>query len=186
MSHKLLVDTQVIHDAIHDMESFFWIIVEYALTRDGPGDLECSLTEELAGLLYEYFDSGVGTKKAGLFPSSTTTYSAAFRKLDDELISRFHPYFRPIENLVKEWWKTLFTALECRAFEMANIHFYIKSILTKALRELHDNPPPPHRFTVKEERRRQRLDNAIKIAIKEQRMILPGDLEEEEEPMALG
>jgi hypothetical protein len=131
----------VFHDAVHDIESFFWVLVHICLTRKGPGgvlreELEEENDDDEQGILirrlfYCFFDSDnetMQTNKAHIFANPDD--------LETFVLDNFHPYFHELKGLVKEWFHTLRLAHQFHAFEYYNIHDMVLEILEKALNSL--------------------------------------------------
>ncbi|KAF8870871.1 hypothetical protein CPB85DRAFT_1445878 [Mucidula mucida] len=85
-------------DAIHDIESFLWILVHICLTRSGPsGARRAELTEHgnvLRKVVYRVFNSDNATlalNKHRLF--------AIPSDFEKDIIGNFHPYFHPLKPL---------------------------------------------------------------------------------------
>jgi len=129
----------VFHDAIHDLESFFWVLIHICITRQGPGGVrreeleqENEVNEAYNGLrrvIYYLFDSDMATmaaNKARLF-----THPAEF---EPYILNNFHPYFQPLKEVVKEWFHLLILAHKFHAYEYHNIHDMVLEILDCALK----------------------------------------------------
>lgn len=100
-----------VHDSIHDLESFFWVLVHTCLTRKGPGpdrrdELVKSDPDEddkkLRHMIHDLFDADDQTllkTKHRLFDYPGD--------LNDKYIRAFHPYFCVLGPLVVDWWNVL-------------------------------------------------------------------------------
>ncbi|KIJ38846.1 hypothetical protein M422DRAFT_258493 [Sphaerobolus stellatus SS14] len=124
----------VAHDAIHDIESFFWLLIHIMLTRNGPGGSRRDISVALAGVLDLYFHGDPGTlsrKKGGLFLFSKK-YEDAQAELSN-LMVHFDSYFEPLKSLVQQWWNLLYFAHKYEAYELWNIHANTLRILDKPL-----------------------------------------------------
>ncbi|THH27342.1 hypothetical protein EUX98_g6840 [Antrodiella citrinella] len=91
-----------IHTAIHDIESFFWVLVYECFVRDGPGGRRRpqvmpgrSMTTHLNIL----FNNKNAQKKFELFRNPDL--------FEKDVVSFFHPYFNRLKPLVREWWHIL-------------------------------------------------------------------------------
>jgi hypothetical protein len=97
----------VFHDAVHDLESFFWVLIHICITRQGPGGARREELEQkneaneayngLRRVIYYLFDSDMdtmGANKARLF-----THPAEF---EPYILNNFHPYFQLLKEVVKE------------------------------------------------------------------------------------
>ncbi|KAH6912253.1 hypothetical protein BKA70DRAFT_1422965 [Coprinopsis sp. MPI-PUGE-AT-0042] len=114
-SHRLLGDQGLdIHSAIHDMESFFWVLIWICLTRAGPGVAQSSPSdaetaaekdrfERVAAMRYFFFDGPQSTlliNKQALFSNGEGDITKHFFPL-------FSPYFEPLQELILEWFRLL-------------------------------------------------------------------------------
>ena len=144
------------HDAIHDIESLFWVITFICLVRAGPG-MNISRRELrnagarnniLQGIIYRYFDPFKSDRilwnKENLFHQ--------FDKMDKHILLNFHSYFEPLKEMINQWWQTLLIAYRRRRFEYYTIHDQILDILDKAIKKL---PEGQDRGTGDETRRRE-------------------------------
>lgn len=141
----------VVHDAIHDMESFFWVLLYICITRSGPGgDRRKELTEdfnaasepsrtqilELRRMVHCFFDGGleiIAWNKKDLFESSS-------KEFETHLLVHVHSYFEPLKPLLRQWWELLLLAYKFEGYEYHNIHKFVIELLEKALGTLNDLP----------------------------------------------
>ena len=99
----------VTHDAIHDMEAFFWVMTYICITRQGPGgdrrdDLKPEGNAPKQLLLTNYY----------LF-SSDEVHDLVHNKrrmftmdeCEEYALQVFHPYFNSLKPLMRKWWKIL-------------------------------------------------------------------------------
>jgi len=101
MAFGTLGNKQWIHNAVHDMESFLWIILYLAITCGGPGGFcreELKLDNSEGDHIREhallrFFDSedimALGKEKSHIFSAT-----AGEEFLEDEVFIYFHPYFQ--------------------------------------------------------------------------------------------
>ena len=128
----------VYHDAVHDLESFFWVLVHICLTRKGPGGVRREELEEKSDeneeftpfrrVIFCFFDSSEDTMRANkrhLFMHPD--------KLEEFVLGNFHDYFHSLKGLVKEWFHVLLLAHKFHAFEYHNIHDMVLETLDKTL-----------------------------------------------------
>ena len=128
----------VFHDAVHDLESFFWVLVHICITRQGPGGVrreeledKNQAKEEYNGLrrvVHCFFDSNVvrmANNKAEIF-----THPNEFEQY---VLDNFHGYFQPLKGVIKEWYHLLILAYQFHAFEYYHIHDMVLGILDRAL-----------------------------------------------------
>jgi hypothetical protein len=143
-------DAVFFHDAVHDMESFLWVLVNLCLTRKGPGtsmirdellpnrDEDDPRDETLENLIYKLFDSKEESvlleKKKELLEDPGSM---------ENVVEKFHPYFEELKPLVLQWWHILVLAYRFRAYEYLHIHTYIIDILegtTERLKKIEVTP----------------------------------------------
>ena len=122
---------KVFHDAVHDIESFFWVLVYICITRQGPGDV---LRKELEQENEEY--NGLRRVVHFLFESDTNTMAANKGEmfthashLEEYMLDNFHNYFQPFRELIKEWFHLLILAHQFHAFKYHDIHDMVLGIL---------------------------------------------------------
>jgi hypothetical protein len=128
----------VFHDAVHDLESFFWVLLHICITRQGPGGVRREELEQknvmngeynsLRRVVFFLFDSDMDTmaeNKAEMF-----THPVEFEQY---ALDHFHGYFQPLRDLVKEWFHLLILAHQFHAHEYRNIHNMVLEILDRAL-----------------------------------------------------
>ena len=133
------------HDAVHDLESFFWVLVQICITRQGPGGARRDELQEtnkykkehgkLARVVLCFFDSDTTTMVANKQEIFYRT-----EDLDEHVLDHFHDYFQPFRKTVKEWYHLLILAHQYHAFEYHDIHDMVLDILNRALGSLpHEN-----------------------------------------------
>ncbi|EIW57776.1 uncharacterized protein TRAVEDRAFT_48806 [Trametes versicolor FP-101664 SS1] len=141
----------VVHDAIHDMESFFWVLLYICITRSGPGgDRRKELTEdfnaasepsrtqilELRRMVHCFFDGGleiIAWNKKDLFESSS-------KEFETHLLVHVHSYFEPLKPLLRQWWELLLLAYKFEGYEYHNIHKFVIELLERALEMVRELP----------------------------------------------
>ncbi|KAL7283858.1 hypothetical protein ACG7TL_003298 [Trametes sanguinea] len=137
-----LPPSEVIPDAIHDMESFFWVLLYLSMTHSGPGGVR---REELVGELGA--DSSEGFELRTICPcffdgpleKIAWNKREAFRdyKSFESLVLRHvHPYFEPLRPLLRRWWELLLLAYEFEGWEYHHNHDLVIELLERALEEL--------------------------------------------------
>lgn len=123
------------HDAIHDIESLFWVFLYMCLTRRGPGgprreELESSFTGrspdtiKLRTVVFCLFD---GPREV-LYDNKGRLLGNPDH-MREFIIPCFHPYFDDLKDLALKWWKTLVFGYQHRMFEYDFIHTYVLRIL---------------------------------------------------------
>jgi hypothetical protein len=163
-------DALFFHDAVHDMESILWVLVNLCLTLKGPGtrmirdellpdqDVDVPRDETLEALVYELFDSEIDSilleKKQALLKKP---------KLMDSVVEKFHPYFEALKPMVLQWWHTLVLAYRFRAYEYIHIHSHIIDILEETIERLKQIKATPEDLAAiqKETERRQKHRNGV-------------------------
>ena len=126
------------HDAVHDIESFFWVLVHICITRQGPGGIHRDELQKRNEEKKEYTE--LSRAVLGFFDSDTATMAANKQEifkcpedLDEHVLDHFHEYFRPYRKTVKEWYHLLLLAHQFHAFEYHDIHDMVLDILNRAL-----------------------------------------------------
>ncbi|TFY71661.1 hypothetical protein EVG20_g1347 [Dentipellis fragilis] len=114
-------DSDLVHDSIHDIESFMWVLIYLCCTRDGPGGsrrkefrerFDTSKHQMLQAVVYYFFESPMqvmGYRKQGIFKKK--------RQMEDWLLPIFHDYFTPLKPLVRKWFEILFVGYRYRIYE---------------------------------------------------------------------
>ncbi len=146
------------HDALHDIESFFWVLVHICITRSGPdaqrrAELEGDGKDhpELHLVVYCLFD---GDQNVLAFNKKKL-----FRAPDDFenlIVPHFHPYFIVLKPCMQEWFRLLVLAYQyVEGYEYHNIHRRVLDILDRALAimPLEKSDLSEGRTAVREERR---------------------------------
>ncbi|KAK0438872.1 uncharacterized protein EV420DRAFT_1279836 [Desarmillaria tabescens] len=152
ISHKILDKAvNVVHVAIHDMESFFWVVIYICLTRAGPGgplrhtlkslseadDNDTYETRKIRALVYFFFDapeSDILYNKRKLFDNPGPEH------LQEHILDYFDPYFAPLKPVVLEWWRILNLAYHFRdGFEYRFPILPFQRAIEEALQRLPDN-----------------------------------------------
>jgi hypothetical protein len=159
------------HDSIHDMESFMWVVVYLCLTRNGPGgerrdELRADSVLDNAAksvhtIVYCFFDTGDRELLS-------RNKSALFRHVGDMeayVMSRFHPYFDVIKPMVSEWWRLLQQSY--RFSEFTTIHDQFLHVINGVIQELEQDTlaltcPDADGATIQElERRSKDLERGL-------------------------
>jgi len=122
----------VFHDAIHDMESFYWILLNFALTCES-GNVKLrnfdniSETRQLIDDIFTNVMANSANIKGG--------YLRELTEHMDDVINQVDPYFDFLKPFLTRWWKTLQVGYRFRAYEYESIHTYVMNILEEALEE---------------------------------------------------
>ncbi|KAG6880486.1 hypothetical protein C0995_006516, partial [Termitomyces sp. Mi166 len=125
-----------VHQAIHDVESLFWVLVNLCLTRKGPGaemrreelDNDSPSHTRLREIVDELFES----KNDETLKEAKKSRHEQWELFGDEVVAYFHPYFEPLKPYVLKWWNTLILGYRFRGEEFYNIHNHILRILKDA------------------------------------------------------
>lgn len=116
------------HNAIHDLESFFWVLTYLCLTRQGPGGqrrnelmpAESCLPENepIVRPYYCFFGDenimNMAHNKRILFQKN---------HYEEYVLERIHPYFFPLKPLLLKWWKILRLGYRYPVFEAVHNAF---------------------------------------------------------------
>ncbi|TFY51397.1 hypothetical protein EVG20_g11017, partial [Dentipellis fragilis] len=156
------VNGHIFHSAIHDLESFFWVLVYLCLTRAGPGGdhrdppedfkARAQLDNIVTCLFTSDDDLVLARNKHDLFQSP--------KDMQDFIIPHFHPYFQCVSNLVLDWWNILQLAYRTYdALTPAIIHQQVLDILDDAMESLPD-PVPSQQMDREDDRRLTDLDSS--------------------------
>ncbi|TFY73880.1 hypothetical protein EWM64_g10132, partial [Hericium alpestre] len=116
------------HDAVHDLESFFWVFCWLCMTREGPGKKrefkrgtlspEALVEAQNAQVaIFETFENGYNTpeKKKDLMTSEST--------FEEKIIASFTPYFGPVKPVVRYLYRALQKAFRKRKFDELHTTF---------------------------------------------------------------
>jgi hypothetical protein len=139
MSHEIIQKRPEPHDAIHDLESFWWILVHLALTREGPGKRRrVASGSPLQDTLINYFDNyhELVQFKQGIFGRSI---EKAQGTMEVDLLAHFDNYFAPIKPLVRQWWAILRLGFQFQGYERANVHEFILKLLREQIDSMDDS-----------------------------------------------
>ncbi len=129
-------DSALFHDAVHDMESFFWVLVHICITRSGPDaqrraelDGEAKDHPKLHLVVYCLFD---GDRDVLVF--NKRKLFKAPNDFKEFIIPHFHPYFEKLQPFMQEWFDLLVLAYRyVEGYEYHNIHRRVQDILDRAL-----------------------------------------------------
>ncbi|KAG6872143.1 hypothetical protein C0995_012554 [Termitomyces sp. Mi166 len=159
-----------VHQAIHDLESFLWVLVRICMSRKGPGismgrEKELDFNKPgfydpaLSHALVSYFD---GTED--VLKESKTTLMQSPELFENNIVNNFHPYFEPFKPLVRQWWNIIILGYMYRAHEFYNIHRHILRIINDALPTLPDESraEATQKELTRREKRRARLLGTFK------------------------
>ncbi|KAA1469413.1 hypothetical protein DENSPDRAFT_772821, partial [Dentipellis sp. KUC8613] len=160
------------HSAIHDVESFFWVLVYLCVSRKGPGGarrdelvhpegMQDADTRAVHSVVHCLFDSD---DESTLAMCKLTLFECP-EDFDIYIFPRFHPYFEVLKPLVSTWWKVLrLSYFSYDAITQMSIHQRILDILNNFLESFVPEAPSAEvaEATEKElERRRKDLDQYV-------------------------
>ncbi|KAG6859003.1 hypothetical protein C0995_011338 [Termitomyces sp. Mi166 len=137
-------EPRFVHQAIHDLESFLWVLVRICMSRKGPGigmgrEKELDINKPgfynpaLSHALVSYFD---GTED--VLKESKAKLLRSTERFENDIVKNFDPYFEPFKPLVRQWWNIIILGYMYRAHEFYNIHHHILRIIDDALPTLPD------------------------------------------------
>ncbi|KAF8626879.1 hypothetical protein AX15_004649 [Amanita polypyramis BW_CC] len=118
-----------IHNAVHDMESFLWVLLYIAITRTGTGmrrpefNLDPDSDNDLRDIAKELFESGVSRKARCLFQHEEL-----------EIVLKYiHPDFENFKDLFRKWRWSVLNGHLFKAVEHYNIHKIVLNILDETI-----------------------------------------------------
>ncbi|KAF9008179.1 hypothetical protein BDZ89DRAFT_1079105 [Hymenopellis radicata] len=128
--------SDLFHDAVHDIESFFWVLIHICLTRSGPDaqrraelDGDSKDHPQLHLVVYCFFGGNqdvLAFNKKKLFRAPDN--------FEEYIIPHFHPYFDELKSFMREWFSLLVLAYQyVEGYEYHNIHRRVQDILDHAL-----------------------------------------------------
>ncbi|KAF5374687.1 hypothetical protein D9615_008968 [Tricholomella constricta] len=143
---EMIKSQGVIRDIIHDLEALFWCVTYICVTRQGPGGER--RTELQPDFMEEHPDANQDLRRINyyLFTSKNENELAhnknmlfQFNEYASHVVPQFHPYFEPLKDLMKHWWRILSTAYRYPFFEAA--HDWLITTLETACKALKDKAP---------------------------------------------
>ena len=156
------------HQAVHDMESFFWVLMYICLTRKGPGgarrdeldheDNPSDHTKELRHIIYCLFDCNWEP-----LTRNKTRVLTSGNDLEDFILPYFHPYFDDLKDLMRKWRELLCRAHEFHLAECDTIHDQSLRLIEEALDKIRSKVTEEHELTkVELERRKAEMARILK------------------------
>ncbi|KAI8968738.1 hypothetical protein BD414DRAFT_503890 [Trametes punicea] len=100
----------VIHDAVHDMESFFWPSRGTQAHADRAALSHCLLL-----LRWRHCHPRMEQEAA----------SRQWTAFESEILVHVHEYFAPLKPVLLQWWHLLLLAYEFHGYEYHNIHDHV-------------------------------------------------------------
>lgn len=133
-----------LHNAIHDIEAFFWVLTYLCLTRQGPGGRcrdELMLGrphDSVSGPIINTYWCLLGNED---IQSMAKNKSRIFIKdhYKKHVLQYIHPYFSPLKGLLLKWWKILRLAYQYPCFEA--VHDAFLNALQDTILELKRQTP---------------------------------------------
>ena len=133
------------HNAIHDMESFFWVLVYICLTRNGPGGKrrpelvppKPGGRSSLYDMIQKVFENA-NLSDLALQRQNLVMNLPLFKQA---ILNHFHPYFGPLESMMEKWYTLLQRARYHHSIEYDHIHIHVKAILDEAILNLPPDDP---------------------------------------------
>ncbi|TFY71304.1 hypothetical protein EVG20_g1698 [Dentipellis fragilis] len=164
------------HSAIHDLESFWWILLYICLSRNGPGGAQrdelFQQRDEEALWLGNIVDCLFETKDEYVRRMNKVELFTNLDHLQSFIIPRFHPYFKGLEKLIMDWRTVLHFAYE--TYDKVTpgiIHRLVLAVLDDVLKDLQSAPleqdTQAAELTQKEDDRRARDLNELDDATAE-------------------
>ncbi|KAK7686662.1 hypothetical protein QCA50_010262 [Cerrena zonata] len=152
--------TKFTHHAVHDVESFFWVLLYICLTRKGPGGarrdelnhVECpnEYTKTLRHIILCLFNAewaNVAQNKTKVLKSQEL--------LENNIIPYIHGYFEDVRSLIKKWHALLQRAHRYHLVERDAIHDQSLELIEETLVEVEKKAGEEHELTKKERERRK-------------------------------
>ncbi|KAL1742624.1 hypothetical protein HDZ31DRAFT_42850 [Schizophyllum fasciatum] len=142
------VKADIYPDAVHDIESFFWVLVYICTTRSGPGGRREEYTlkvdeiedpqqrqevQRLIRVTRSFFDTD---DLATLYGNKAKLREEGLEDFDKHIIPCFHPYFSPFKHAMRSLFQLLQIALKYRGYEYCSIHDRAIGILQRLVDEL--------------------------------------------------
>ncbi|TCD71041.1 hypothetical protein EIP91_000540 [Steccherinum ochraceum] len=142
-----------VHNAIHDIESFFWVFLQQCLTADGPGghrrrELLFKVDKSKVASAVDKQDSDriliLQSHVRDLFEDPVVVNLPDYKKkvfdkpqLLDEALGCVHPYFERVVTTLRKWWELVRISHEMPdRYTMGTIHFQILDLLEETLKML--------------------------------------------------
>jgi hypothetical protein len=106
------------HDAVHDLEAFFWVLVWFCMSRDGPATRRVELLAESRDSsylrtafvdLFEADDGGLASNKERMFLAKI--------HFEATVLPNMSGYCEPLEQLVEEFYDILTAAHKSRDYQ---------------------------------------------------------------------
>ena len=133
------------HDAVHDIESFFWVLVQICITSQGPGGLRrrefTDDPEDMTNLDQDRIDLWIAVwcLLDSDFDRLRQRKQMLFRtpeNLEKDVLRHFHPYFNSLKPFISEWFSLLRIAHRFRSYEYYTLHDRVLAIFDKILESM--------------------------------------------------
>ena len=144
-----------IHDAVHDMESIFWVLLYICLTREANKDgihrheLQPNSAEKdkrLLKLVCDLFDKGKTQTRIDCLEDPTAL---------EVILKSVHPYFEHLKPLLSKLRWVLHLAHKYKGVEHYNIHSVVLAILEDTIAALKEHRNDQEVLEAKKNRRKQ-------------------------------
>ncbi|EIN05127.1 hypothetical protein PUNSTDRAFT_137811 [Punctularia strigosozonata HHB-11173 SS5] len=133
----------IIHGVIHDIESFFWVLVYLCLTRTGEGRLRPELLQDppeddttnriLHTIVYYLFDMS----DDDVVKSNKTDFFQQPGQMNEYIIASFHPDMACLKPLMLRWWDLLvFTYRTYNHLTSGVIHSQVLKLFDDTLKDV--------------------------------------------------
>lgn len=138
----------VYHDAVHDIESFFWVLVEICLTLKGPGERRDEFSGDQEGIPEPGHEDHERIKHLWtvvwhLFNSDLSRLYKYKRRLfrepelfETDVLQNFHSSFNVLKPFIAEWFSLLRIAHRFRSYEYYTLHDRVLAIFDKILESM--------------------------------------------------
>lgn len=163
------------HEAVHDLESFFWVLLWLCLSRAGAGTRRSELldmqniSERVQRLQNDFFELFEDYRPASLGNSKKILWTGSNAMLV-RLLQSFTPFCAPLQDLVGKFYITLMDAFIDRNFE--GLHDNVLKCFDDAEAILRRNTAPvvqQNQGAARETGERAQDDDIRDIHLKEQR-----------------
>lgn len=149
------------HDAIHDLEAFFWVLVWFCMSRDGPAQRRMELfpdnehqppngLRDTFAHLFEADDTTLGKTKEGMFVREGD--------FDANVLAQFSDFCKPLQSLAEQFFDLLQSAYKNHDYD--GLYEKIISAFDKELAHLPLDVIEKYRGLEKKEEERRRGDSA--------------------------
>ncbi|PFH45156.1 hypothetical protein AMATHDRAFT_44219 [Amanita thiersii Skay4041] len=125
-----------VHEAYHDIESFFWVIVYICITREGPGGNRRIELQDEESNLSTAVDIAFNSDPENMQELGRTRRDYVVRGQFNVLMKHFHKDFDDLRDLIKRWGKLLAFTSAYSGPDRDLIHHHTLRLLDEAISEL--------------------------------------------------